>query len=142
MSDDLEITPDLIIPEAELQFRASRSSGPGGQHVNTADTRVELRWDVGASAALGEAQRALLLGRLAPRLTRRGELVLTCDQHRSQHRNRQEVLRRLAGIVARALAPRRPRRPTRPTSASRERRLREKRARAEVKRRRRPPEEG
>jgi ribosome-associated protein len=142
MSQDLEITPSLSIPRRELRFCTSRSSGPGGQHVNTTDTRVELRWDLRASAALSETQRARLLHALNRRLTRQGELILTCGQHRSQHRNRQEVLTRLAALVARALAPHRPRVTTQPSAAARERRLRAKRARAEIKRQRRlPPED-
>jgi ribosome-associated protein len=141
MSQDLEITPSLSIPLRELRFSASRSSGPGGQHVNTTDTRVELRWNLRTSTALSETQRARLLQVLDRRLTRQGELILTCDQHRSQHRNHQEVLARLGALVARALAPRRPRVSTRPSAAARERRLRAKRARAELKRQRRSPPE-
>lgn len=141
MADDLRITPRLVIPGDELQLRASRSSGPGGQGVNTTSSRVELRWDVAASRALDDAQRTLLLERLGPRLTDDGVLILHGSEHRSQHRNREAVLARLRSIVGEAVTPPRPRRSTRPTRASIRRRIEAKRARSTLKGLRRPPED-
>jgi ribosome-associated protein len=130
----------VSVPEAELEMRASRSSGPGGQSVNTTDSKVELRWDVAASTALTDAQRARVMARLASRLTSDGVLILSGSEHKSQHRNRDAVLARFRSIVGEALEPPRQRRRTRPTRASRERRLRAKKHRAELKRLRRPPD--
>jgi ribosome-associated protein len=126
--------PDgLVLPAGELVERFSRSSGPGGQSVNTTDSRVELEWDVAASTALDEVQRARLLRRLASRLVA-GRLVVDASEHRSQHRNRVAARERLAAVVREALAPPPPaRRPTRPTRGSKERRLEAKRQRGETK---------
>jgi ribosome-associated protein len=110
--------------------------------VNTTDSRVELRWDVRASTAIDETQRARLLERLAPRLTATGVLVLFGDEHRSQQRNRAAVRERLRELVAEALVPPRARRATRPTRGAVERRLEEKRQRASRKGSRRRPEGG
>lgn len=134
--EDLPVGRGVVIPGRELTVRTSRASGPGGQGVNTTDSRVELRWDVRGSAALDEAQRERVLGRLAPRLTADGVLVLHADEHRSQHRNRDAARARLRDLVADALVPPRPRRPTRRTRASVERRLTAKRRRGERKRQR------
>lgn len=136
---DLRVPPGpglpagLVIPAAELDERFSRSSGPGGQGVNTTDSRVELRWDVQRSGALDDAQRARLLDRLGPRL-RHGGLRLVASAERSQTRNRADARTRLVELVRTALAPPPPpRRPTRPTLGSRERRLAGKQRRADVK---------
>lgn len=139
-TDDLAIRPGLVIPAGELSVRTSRSSGPGGQHVNTADTRVQLRWHVGGSTALSDAQRDRVLARLGSRLTADGDLIVACDAHRSQRRNLQEARVRLAALVLAALAVPRERKPTARTRAGHERRLERKRRRAAVKslRRRRP----
>ncbi len=128
------INAALAIPLDEIRLRASRASGPGGQHVNTADTRVELRWDIEASRALTAAQRDRLRERLASRINRHGELVMTCAAERSQHRNREIVLARLAALLRAALARRPPRRRTQPTAAARARRREQKQRRARVKR--------
>jgi len=141
VSEDLLVDSGLLIPGGEITYRASRSSGPGGQHVNTTDTRVELRWNVRESAVLNEDQRERLLTRLAGRINRNGELVLSCGTRRSQHRNREEVAARLARLVRAALVRPRRRVPSQPTREAREKRLREKKRRAETKRRRRPPDE-
>jgi|SRR5579875_192209 ribosome-associated protein len=127
----LRVNRRLVLPPAELVWRFSASGGPGGQHANTANTRVELAFDVAASAALGPRQRARLLDRLGPRVR-----VVVSDE-RSQARNREIALQRLAERLRDALAVERARQPTRPTEASRERRLREKRARSERKAERR-----
>ncbi len=126
--------PDgLLVPAVELVERFSRSSGPGGQSVNTTDSRVELELDVAASSTLTEAQRARALVRLVARLTD-GRLVVVASEHRSQHRNRVAARERLAELLRAALAPPPPvRRATRPSRGARERRLAGKRHRAETK---------
>jgi ribosome-associated protein len=144
---DLHLPPSrglpygLVIPAGELVERFSRSSGPGGQSVNTADSRVELRWDLGASTAVEDTQRARLLSALDARLTG-GVLVVTASEHRAQLRNRQAARARLAAMVTRALAPARTRRATRPTAAATQRRLEAKRRRADLKAARQRPEPG
>jgi ribosome-associated protein len=134
--EDLEIARDVVVPGAEIRESASRSRGPGGQHVNKAATRVTLRWNVRRSAALDEARRERLLERLAPRLTRTGDLVVHADAARSRARNREAARARLAELVAEALRVSPTRRPTRPSRAARTRRVEEKRKRSDVKQRR------
>jgi ribosome-associated protein len=130
----------LVIPDAELVERFSRSSGPGGQGVNTTDSRVELRWDVAASRALSEEQRAAVLQRLAARIVD-GALVLTASEHRAQLRNRAAARARLAALVSDALAPPSPpRRATRPSRAAKRRRVDAKRQRGHLKAGRRSPD--
>lgn len=133
-SRDLPVRRGLVIPAGELEETASRAGGPGGQHVNKANTRVTLRWNLETSAALGPVQRRRLRERLAGRLTGAGELVVHAGRHRSRERNREEARERLASLVREALATQRPRVATRPTRASRERKLAEKRRRSGVKR--------
>jgi ribosome-associated protein len=129
----------LLIPDTELQERFSRSSGPGGQSVNTTDSRVELSWDVAGSAALSERQRVRLLEQLSGRLVD-GVLTIAAAEHRSQFQNRSAARRRLQSVVAEALVPPSPaRRATRPSRAARARRVEEKRHRGEVKAARRRP---
>jgi ribosome-associated protein len=135
----LDVAPDLRVPFAELEFRATRSSGPGGQHVNTSSTRVEVTWDVAGSPALTEDQRARLLGRLASRLDSTGKLRLVSSGTRSQLRNREDVTERLREVVAQALLIPKARKRTRPTRAAKAARLESKRRRAATKRDRRPP---
>ncbi|MBL0885243.1 alternative ribosome rescue aminoacyl-tRNA hydrolase ArfB [Myceligenerans indicum] len=130
----LTVGPALTIPRAELTERFSRSSGPGGQGVNTTDSRVELSWDVGRSAVLSDAQRRRLLERLADRLVG-GVLTVAASEHREQLRNRDAAAQRLAALVGGALAPDGPsRRATRATRGSRERRLTAKKQRSAIKR--------
>lgn len=121
--------PDgLAIPAGELVERFSRSPGPGGQSVNTSDSRVELEYDVATSAALSDQQRARLVGRLG------SPVRVVASEHRSQHRNRVAARERLAARIREALAPPPPpRRPTKPTRGSQRRRLDEKRQRGETK---------
>ena len=130
---DLMVNDNLVIPEQELTLTASRSSGPGGQHVNKADTRIQVRWNVRESGVLSDNQRRLLLRKLSTRVTEAGDLLLACDTHRSQHRNREEVLQRLADMVREALIPPRPRKKTRPSRAANEKRLQEKKERSRLK---------
>ncbi|WP_020077092.1 alternative ribosome rescue aminoacyl-tRNA hydrolase ArfB [Cryocola sp. 340MFSha3.1] len=135
----LTVDSGLTIPESELSWRFSRSSGPGGQGVNTADSRVELVWDVAGSAVLSPVQRERLLERLGGRLVD-GKLTIAASEHRAQLRNREAARARLADIVADALRPpAAPRRPTRPSRGARERRLDAKKRRTDIKRLRRPP---
>ena len=137
MIGPLRVTRSVVVPQRELQWRFSRSSGPGGQSVNTADSRVELSLDLTTTTALGPVQRARALERLADRLVD-GMLTVTASEHRSQLRNREAALERLAGILAEALAPPPPlRRPTRARRGAVERRLADKRRRGETKRLRR-----
>ncbi|MHA7219336.1 alternative ribosome rescue aminoacyl-tRNA hydrolase ArfB [Arthrobacter sp. MDT1-48-3] len=136
---DLEVTPALTIPASELGWRFSRSSGPGGQHVNTSDSRTELSWDVARSAALSDSQRQILLTRLGPRLVS-GVITVTASERRSQLRNREIALAKLAAKVAEALAPEpAARRATRPTRGSVRRRLAAKERRSSTKRQRQRP---
>src|SRR6476660_7131005 len=136
---DLPISPTLRLPLSELEFRATRSGGPGGQHVNTSSTRVELWWDVAASPSLTDEQRLRLLNRLGSRLDSAGRLRLVSSESRSQLRNRESVTERLREVVAQALTVPRPRRRTKPTRASKIAREEAKRRRSAVKRQRRPP---
>ena len=130
----IRINQRLSIPRSELELRASRSGGPGGQHANTSATRIQLFWNVRASPSLSDRRRQLILSRLAGRIDGSGVLQLAADTHRSQYRNRQEVIERFAALVAEALRPTRTRRPTRPTGASREKRLQAKKRRGRIKR--------
>jgi ribosome-associated protein len=123
----------LVIPDAELVERFSRSSGPGGQSVNTTDSRVELRWDVAASTALSDEQRSRLLERLHGRLVD-GVISIAASEHRSQLQNRTAARARLRMLLTDALAPPPPaRRATRPSRAAKQRRLDAKRRRGELK---------
>jgi ribosome-associated protein len=132
--------PDgLVIPDAELAERFSRSSGPGGQSVNTTDSRVELSWSPSTSTALSEDQRSRVLSRLAPRLVD-GALTIAAAEHRSQWQNRVAARARLRYLLREALAPPPPaRRATRPSRAAQQRRLDSKRRRGELKAARRTP---
>lgn len=141
MDDDLVIRPGVVVPARELQWRFSRAGGPGGQSVNTSDSRVQLVFDVEGSS-LPAHLKARVVGRLGPRL-HDGSLVVTAAEYRSQWQNRQAALRRLARILRDAIAPpARARRSTAPTRASVERRLRSKKARGLTKRLRRGSDDG
>jgi ribosome-associated protein len=135
----LEITPALFLPLTELDYRATRSGGPGGQHVNTSSTRIEVWWDVRSSPSLTEEQRARLVVRLAGRLDGEGRLRIVASQSRSQLRNREAATERLRELVASALAVPKPRKRTRPSPAAKAARLEAKRRRSALKRDRRQP---
>jgi ribosome-associated protein len=137
---DVQLRRGVSVPEAELEVRVSRSGGPGGQGVNTTDSKVELRWGIDASAALTDEQRARVKARLANRITDDGVLILRSSEHRSQHRNREAVLARFRSLVGEALEPPKTRKPTRRTKASKERRLRAKKHRGELKQLRKRPD--
>ncbi len=135
----LVITADLSLPQSELEYRASRSGGPGGQHVNTSSTRIEISWNIAASPSLTSAQRLQLLERLGPRLDSAGQLRLVSSATRSQLRNKEDVTARLQQIVAGALAVRKKRKATKPSRAAKAARLEAKRRRAATKRQRKAP---
>ena len=135
--DGLQVTSSVTIPDDELSWRFSRSSGPGGQHVNTTDSQVELRWDLGSTGVLSEPLRERARARLAKRLVD-DTVIISASEYRSQHRNREAAKQRLADLVRDAIAPPPPaRRPTRPSRASKERRLASKRRRSDLKQSRR-----
>ena len=139
MGEVVRVTPEVAIPVEELEFRVSRSSGPGGQGVNTTDSRVELRFDLAGSPSLPDAQKQRALRRLGRRVDAGGTVRVVAQTHRSQLANRRAAVERFAALLAEALAPPRPRRPTRPGVAARARRLEAKRHRASVKQLRRRP---
>jgi ribosome-associated protein len=139
MSKDgvLEVSDELSIPRSELEYRASRAGGAGGQHVNTSSTRIELLWNVSRSGALDDERRARVAARLATRIDGEGWLRVVSSARRSQQQNREAAEARLAELVRGALVVQKRRRPTRPTRASKEKRIEEKRKRSETKRMRR-----
>ena len=126
-----------MIPRDELLLRATRAGGPGGQHVNTSSTRIEVVWNVARTRALDETQRRLVLSRLASRVDSDGDLRVVAADSRSQRQNRETAESRLVALVARALVIPKRRRPTRPTASSVRQRLDTKRRRADTKRQRR-----
>jgi ribosome-associated protein len=129
----LEINEQLAIPDEELTFTFARSGGPGGQNVNKVSSKAVLRWDLAANSSLPEEAKARLRGQERRRITTEGQLVITSQTYRDQERNKQECLDRLVGMVRRALVAPKPRKVTRPTRGSKQRRLAEKRRRAEAK---------
>lgn len=136
---DMEVSPSLTVPAAELQWKFSRSSGPGGQHVNTSDSRVQLTWNVAESLVLADDQRERLLARLGRRLVA-GAITVTVSEQRSQLRNRETALIQLADAIRTALAPPAPtRRPTKPTRGSARRHLAAKQQRSATKQQRQRP---
>jgi ribosome-associated protein len=135
----VRITPEIAIPVAELEFRASRASGPGGQGVNTTDSRVELRFDLAGSPSLPPEAKARALRRLGPRLDTDGVLRVVAQARRSQLANRRAAVERFAELLTAALHTPRPRRPTRPSRAAEAQRVEAKRRRSATKRLRRPP---
>lgn len=136
---DIRLRRGVCVPQTELELRASRSGGPGGQGINTTDSQVELRWNVRQTTCLTDEQRARVLDRLANRITDDGVLILKASEYRSQHRNREAALARFRALVSEAIEPPKVRRRTRPTRAAKQRRLEEKRKRSETKRLRKPP---
>jgi ribosome-associated protein len=135
----LEVTPDLRLPYSELDYRASRSGGPGGQHVNTSSTRIELWWDLARSTSVTPEQRSWLLKRLASRLDSEGRLRLVSSGSRSQLRNREDVTERLRTVLAAAMVVPKRRKATKPSRAAKAARLEAKRRRATTKQQRRTP---
>jgi ribosome-associated protein len=136
---DLEVSPTLTIPASELGWRFSRSPGPGGQHVNTSDSRAAVSWSIADSGVLSDEQRTILLSRLGHRLVA-GAITVAASEQRSQLRNREIALDKLALLVKKALAPDAPpRRPTKPTRGSNRRRLAAKGERSQTKQQRQRP---
>ena len=126
----------------EVEFRTSRSSGPGGQHVNKTESRVELLWSLQESDCLTEDQKMLVASRLSNRITDDGVLILASEKYRSQHRNKADVTERFLDLVTISLLPVKKRKPSRPTRTSVEKRIRNKKLRGEIKRsRKKGPEE-
>jgi ribosome-associated protein len=134
---DIVVNGSLTIPGRELIARSTRSSGPGGQHVNTSATRVEVVWNVAQTSALEPDRREWVLARLAHRVDGQGNLRVVASESRSQRHNRDAAAARLAAVVARALMVPKRRRPTRPTAASKRQRIDAKRHLSEKKRLRR-----
>ena len=132
----------ITIPSQEIEVRTSRASGPGGQHVNTSSTRVEVRWNVDRSEAISDAQRRRLRARLGNRISKTGILRVVADDERSQRRNRVLAIERLHDLVRDALAVPKTRRPTRVPQRAKEARLREKKRRGDIKSQRRHPDAG
>lgn len=143
MDDPIVISARVSIHPAELRFRTSRSGGPGGQHVNTSSTRVELLFDVARSPSLTDSQRQRVMEALRTRIDSEGVLRLVSQTKRSQAANREEAVRRFRALLAMAMRPRKTRVATAPSTASRARRRNQKRRRAALKKvRRRPGDEG
>ena len=136
---DLRVSRGLVIPSGELHATASRSSGPGGQHVNKSSTRVTLRWNIETSEALSDRQRALLLSRLDHRLTRGGQLILHAGRARSRARNLERTRERLVEVVRDGLATTRTRIATKASTGARKRGAEQKKHRSSVKSQRRRP---
>jgi ribosome-associated protein len=138
-ADGLVVTDSVVIPWAELTVRATRAGGPGGQHVNTSATRVEIVWNVDRSRALDPAQRTHVRARLASRLDSAGNVRVVAAEFRSQRQNRDAAETRLATLIARALFVPKRRRPTRPTASAKRARLDDKRRRSDKKKQRSSP---
>jgi ribosome-associated protein len=131
---DLRITPTIVIPEEELGLAFARSGGAGGQNVNKVSSKAEVRWTPATSRALSELDRAWLLAKLRGRLTTDGELIVISTKTRDQLRNREDAEAKLAELVAAALVRPKVRRATKPSRGAKERRLKEKKVRSEIKR--------
>src|SRR5688500_5710264 len=133
---DIEVMPGLTIASSELDYRATRAGGPGGQHVNTSSTRIELLWNVDRSPSLNDDQRARIKLKLRKRISEDGTLRLTSAGSRSQHQNKEDVTRRFAHMLAQVLRIPKPRKKTKVPRAMKEARLKAKKNRARVKQRR------
>ena len=133
----MQVTPDIHVPDSELEFRFILASGPGGQNVNKVATAVQLRFDVAGSPSLPEPVRARLIDLAGSRMTKEGVLLISAKRHRTQERNRQDAQDRLLALLRRAARPPKPRRKTRPSKAAREKRMHAKRLQSDKKRARR-----
>ncbi len=139
MDGGIKVSRSVTIPNDEIDFTFLASGGPGGQHANKTATKVVLKWDITGSRALGPRQKQRVRNALRSRIDSAGVLRLSSDKYRSQLRNREDVIRRLAGLVAEALRPVKTRTATTPTAGARDRRLRQKRERSQIKKARRRP---
>jgi len=135
----LQINHDTFIPLDELNFQASRSSGPGGQHANKTETQVELRFSIHDSHLLSEEEKERLMKKLSNRITKEGELILTVESSRSQVRNREEATEKFYALLEQALKKPKKRKPTKPPKAAKRKRLEEKKKHSEKKDKRKPP---
>ncbi len=135
---ELVLSPTMAIPRAELVYKATRGGGPGGQHVNTSSTRIELLWNVRATTAVDAEARARIEDRLATRIDGEGWIRLVSSARRSQEQNREAAEERLIALVTRALVVQKRRKPTRPSRGQKEARIQEKKKRGETKKQRRP----
>lgn len=138
--DDITLPGGITIPAGDLEIRASRSGGPGGQHANTSATQVELRFDVHGCQALSRSMKKRLHDRLGNRITTDGIFVLRSSEHRSQHKNREAAIARFQALVGEAILPAKRRIPTQPSKAADRRRLRDKRHRGRIKELRQEPD--
>lgn len=138
-NDPIEISAGVLVPHEELILRASRSSGPGGQHVNTSSTRIELVWDIASSPSIDDDMRARLMQRLSNRVDSAGKIRLVAQSERSQLRNRDAVIERFGKMIRGALVEQKLRKATKPTKASKRKRIEAKKHRAAVKQQRREP---
>lgn len=138
-NDPIEISAGVLVPHEELILRASRSSGPGGQHVNTSSTRIELVWDIASSPSIDDDMRARLMQRLSNRVDSSGKIRLVAQSERSQLRNRDAVIERFGKMIRGALVEQKLRKATKPTKASKRKRIEAKKHRAAVKQQRREP---
>ena len=134
---DIFVQTGVVIPQEELSIRACRSSGAGGQHVNKTSTKIQLTWSPSTSRALSDEQRTLVMTKLAHRISRAGLITCSCDESRSQQKNIELARDRLAGLIRRALYVKKERKATKPTRGSKERRLKSKKRRGEIKAQRR-----
>lgn len=132
----LNVSPELAIPRSELEYRATRSGGPGGQHVNTSSTRIELLWDLTGSQAISDEQRERLRTRLVSRLDSDGRVRVVASGRRSQRQNKRDAEERLMALIKYALRVPKKRRPTKPSRAAQEKRIAEKKRRSVIKRER------
>ncbi len=137
--DDLRLNRRLTIPAADLEIRVARSSGPGGQHVNTTDSKVELRFDLEGTTALDEVLKGRIREALGNRITKDGVLVLQSNEHRSQHRNREAARDRMRNLLTDAIEPPRQRHRTKPSRGAKRRRLEDKKQRGQTKKLRQTP---
>jgi ribosome-associated protein len=138
--DDIRVNDDLSIPRSEIETRATRSSGAGGQHVNKTASRIEITWNIRTSRSLTDEQRERLLAKLESRLSEEGEIRIVASDTRSQLRNREHAEKRLTDLISRSLAVKKRRKPTRRPRAANEARLTEKKKHSEKKRERRAAE--
>ena len=139
LPSELEVTDRIRIPAHEIDLSYARSGGPGGQHVNKTSTKVLLRWNLPASGALPDEERARLVEKLATRLTEEGDLLVTSERHRDQSSNVEDALAKFVELLRAALRRPKRRRKTKPTASSKRKRLEGKRRRSDIKRRRQRP---
>jgi len=137
--NEIRVTRSIRIPRSELEFQFSRSGGPGGQNVNKVSSRVQLRWNVAETESLREAVRERLVSRARRRINNEGELIITSQRYRDQHRNIEDCIEKLCELIRECASVPPARKPTRPTAGAKRRRLQEKKQRSQRKQSRKPP---